>query len=251
FERNVFTHGAAGAVVMNSNGLVIRDNVFAWNSGSRSFGLVLQTATGPVVERNLLVGNGVGTFFDNVIRGHYVGNLVAENWLGLQLYGNSEQTRITGNALVGNTFEATGGAQEGAYRFCMDGRGNYWATAALDGYDLNDDGVLDAPHAASSPLAELARSREGLRLFLESPAARSLDWAEQTFPVFDMDEAEDACPLARPPHFGILAALPPQGQDGAAGNQFLASVASLAAGTGILVLPVGSRRTLRRKGSGR
>ncbi|MEO7986789.1 MAG: NosD domain-containing protein, partial [Gemmatimonadales bacterium] len=38
FERNVFDRSAAGAVVMNSNGLVIRDNVFAWNTGGRSFG---------------------------------------------------------------------------------------------------------------------------------------------------------------------------------------------------------------------
>ncbi len=248
FEHNVFTHGAAGAVVMNSNGLVIRDNVFAWNSGSRSFGLVLQTATAPIVERNLFVGNGIGTFFDNVIQGHYVGNLVAENWLGLQLYGNSEQTRVTGNALMGNTFEATGGAQEGAYRFCVDGQGNYWAGAALDGYDLNGDGVLDEPYSASSPLAELARSREGLRLFLGSPAARTLDWAERTFPVFDMDEAEDACPLARPPDIAILGALPSRTTEHAAGNQFVAAAASVAAGIGILLVPVRSRRTSRGKG---
>ena len=39
FEHNVFHHSAAGAVAMNSNGLSIRDNVFAWNAGSRSFGL--------------------------------------------------------------------------------------------------------------------------------------------------------------------------------------------------------------------
>ena len=246
FERNVFTHGAAGAVVMNSNGLIVRDNVFAWNSGSRSFGLVLQTATGPAVERNLFVGNGIGTFFDNVIRGRYVGNLVAENWLALQLYGNSEQTEITGNTIVGNTFEATGGAQDGAYIFCAGGRGNYWAGAALEGYDLDGNGVLDEPHAASSPLAELARSREGLRLFLGSPAARTLEWAERTFPVFDVDEAEDACPLARPSELRILAALPPHGSQRGAGTQYVTSAASLAAGLGILLLPT-RRRTHRRK----
>ncbi|HSB53303.1 MAG TPA: right-handed parallel beta-helix repeat-containing protein, partial [Gemmatimonadales bacterium] len=61
FERNIFTRSAAGAVVMNSNGLVIEDNVFAWNAGSRSFGLVLQTATEPTVTGNVFAGNGIGT----------------------------------------------------------------------------------------------------------------------------------------------------------------------------------------------
>lgn len=250
FERNVFTHGAAGAVVMNSSGLVIRDNVFAWNSGSRSFGLILQTATAPLVERNLFVGNGIGTFFDNVIRGRYLDNLVAENWLGLQLYGNSEQTEITGNAIVGNTFEVTGGAQEGAYTFCAGGRGNYWEGATLAGYDLDGDGVLDEPYAASSPLVGLAQSREGLRLFLGSPAARTLEWAEHTFPVFDVDQAEDSCPAARPSDFGMLAALPNRSDEGGTATQYVAAAGSLVAGLGILLAPTRSRR-MRRKGLSR
>ena len=250
FEGNVFTHGAAGAVVMNSSGLIIRDNVFAWNSGSRSFGLILQTATAPLVERNLFVGNGIGTFFDNVIRGRYLDNLVAENWLGLQLFGNSEQTAITGNAIVGNTFEVTGGAKEGAYIFCADGSGNYWGGAALAGYDLDGDGVLDEPYAASSPLVDLAQSREGLRLFLGSPAARTLEWAEHTFPVFDVDQAEDACPAARSADFRMIATLPNRSDESGTGTQYAAAAGSLLAGLGILVVPLW-RRVPRRKGEQR
>ena len=246
FERNVFTHGAAGAVVMNSSGLIIRDNVFAWNSGSRSFGLILQTATAPLVERNLFVGNGIGTFFDNVIRGRHLGNLVAENWLGLQLYGNSEQTEILGNTILGNTFEVTGGAQEGAYIFCAGERGNYWAGAALGGYDLDGNGVLDEPYAASSPLVDLAQSREGLRLFLGSPAARTLEWAERTFPVFDVYQAEDSCPAARPSRFGMLANLPSKGLERGSATQYAAAGGSLVAGLGILLAPLRWRRARRR-----
>jgi len=242
FERNVFHHSAAGAVVMNSNGLSIRDNVFAWNAGSRSFGLVLQTATEPIVQGNLFVGNGVGTFFDNVIRGQYVGNLISENWLGLQLFSNSEQTEITGNAIVGNTFDVSGGAAPGAYIFCAGKRGNYWSKAMVGGYDLDGDGVLDEAFAASSPLAELARTREGLRVFLGSPAARVLDWAERTFPVFQLDQAEDACPTARPPEIGAMVSLPPAGSDVGGASQYAAALGSIAAGLGLLVVPVWRRR---------
>jgi nitrous oxidase accessory protein len=248
FRRNVFHHSAAGAVVMNSNGLTIRDNVFAWNAGSRSFGLVIQTATGPIIQGNLFVGNGIGTFFDNVIRGRYTGNLVAENWLGLQLFGNSEQTEVTDNAIVGNTFDVAGGAAPGAYIFCAGRRGNYWSKAMARGYDLNGDGVLDQPFAASSPLAELARTREGLRLFLGSPAAQALDWAEQTFPVFELDQAEDACPTARPPRFGVLTALPPAGSRGGGATQYATALGSITAGLGLLIVPLWRRRAIRPQG---
>jgi nitrous oxidase accessory protein len=241
FEHNVFTDNAAGAVIMNSRGVAITDNVFAWNAGSRSYGLVLQTATEPTVQGNTFVGNGIGAFFDNVIRGTFSDNLVAANWLGLELFANSEQTVVTGNALIGNTFDASGGGGADAYTLCREGRGNYWS-AARDGYDLDGDGVLDTPHDASSPLAELALSRESLRPLLESPAARVLGWAERTFPVFAMAAAVDSCPRARPPRFTALRELPaaPAAQLGGTGPQRAASTLLLAGAT--VALLVGRRR---------
>lgn len=209
FERNVFTDNAAGAVIMNSRHVQVSGNVFAWNAGSRSYGLVLQTATDPVVRGNTFVGNGVGVFFDNVIRGDFADNLVAANWLGLELFANSENTAVTGNALVGNTFDASGGGAPGAYSFCRAGKGNYWSRAARDGYDLDGDGILDTPHGASSPLADLALTHENLRPLLESPAAHALDWAERTFPVFAGAGAVDSCALAHPPQLSATRALPP------------------------------------------
>lgn len=246
FERNRFTRSAAGAVAMNSNGLVIENNVFAWNAGSRSFGLVLQTATDPTITGNVFAGNGIGSFFDNVIHGRYTGNVVAENWLGLQLFTNSEATVISGNTLVGNTFDAAGGSTPGAYTFCEEGRGNYWAaatgTGGGGGYDLDGDGVLDRPWGASSPMAELARAREGLRLFLGSPAAQALGWAERTFPVFDVDQAEDSCPLARPPALTVAEVPSAEEKTGTAG-QYAAAALSLGAGISLLGRPRRARST--------
>ncbi len=241
FEHNVFTDNAAGAVIMNSRNVTISDNVFAWNAGSRSYGLVLQTATEPTVRGNTFVGNGIGAFFDNVIRGTFSDNLVAANWLGLELFANSEHTTVTGNALIGNTFDASGGGAAGAYTLCREGHGNYWS-ATRDSYDLDGDGVLDTPHAASSPLAELALNRESLRPLLESPAAHTLGWAERTFPVFATAAAVDSCPRALPPRFAALRELPaaPAAQLGGAGTQRATSALLFAGAT--LVLVIGRRR---------
>jgi len=248
FARNVFTDNAAGAVLMNSNGVRVTDNVFAWNSGSRSYGLVLQTATNPTVLGNSFVGNGIGVFFDNVVAGDFQRNVVAGNWLGLELFANSERTRITGNTLLGNTFDAVGGRAAGAYELCVDGRGNYWAAATGAGAgrsaDLDGDGVLDAPYAASSPLAELAMQRGGLRLFLGSPAARTLDWAERTFPVFDLAQVIDSCPLAAAPTAPALARLPasPSGAEGGSMGQTAVATVVLVVGS-LFFLLVRRRRS--------
>jgi nitrous oxidase accessory protein len=249
FDRNVFSDNAAGAVIMFSRGLVVTDNVFAWNAGSRAYGLVLQNATEPLVRGNTFVGNAIGVFFDNAIRGQFVDNVVAGNWTGLQLFANSEATRITGNSLVGNQFDATGGgggggggAGEDLYRLCVDGRGNYWGAAAEGGYDLDGDGVLDVPYKASSPLAELALTRGGLRLFLASPAAQALEWAERSVPVFAVAGAVDSCPLVAPPAQASLAGMPvaPAGRTGGRGGQQAAG--ALVSGAGLAVLVVMRRR---------
>lgn len=237
FERNVFSDNAAGAVIMFSRGLVVSDNVFAWNAGARSYGLVLQQATDPTVTGNLLVGNGIGVFFDNVIRGTFTDNLVAGNWLGLQLFSNSEANRITGNAIFANTFAATGGADTAAYRLCVNGRGNYWGGGVTDGYDLAGDGVLDRPHAASSPLAELALTHGGLRLWLNSPAARTLAWAERTFPVFAVNGAIDRCPLAVSPQPVMVSRLPaaPVSESGTRAGQSAAASITLLFGLAFFI----------------
>jgi nitrous oxidase accessory protein len=248
FEGNVFTDNAAGAVIMNSRNVTVSGNVFAWNAGSRSYGLVLQTATDPVVRGNSFVGNGVGVFFDNVINGRFTDNLVASNWLGLELFANSEGTVVTGNALMGNTFDLSGGGAPDAYALCREGRGNYWSKAARDGYDLDGDGTLDAPHAASSPLAELALTHDNLRPLLDSPAARALEWAERTFPAFATAGAVDSCPLARPPRLAALGSLPPApaARLGGTGPQAIAG-AALFLGAGVVLAGFRGRRNPARE----
>jgi nitrous oxidase accessory protein len=228
---------------MNSRGVTVTGNVFAWNAGSRSYGLLLQTATSPLVTGNAFVGNGVGVFFDNVIAGKFEGNLVAANWLGLELFANSERTDVVGNAVTGNTFDVSGGGATGAYTLCREGQGNFWSAAARDGFDLDGNGTLDVPYAASSPLAELALTHEQIRPLLDSPAARALGWAERTFPAFATAGAVDSCPLAHAPRIVAQAAMPaaPAARLGGTGAQ-TATGAGLIISGGVVLLGFRLRR---------
>jgi nitrous oxidase accessory protein len=195
FEDNRFIESAAGSSIMNSRDVVARRNVFAFNRGVESYGLLQQTTERTVLERNAFVGNGVGLFLDGAVDGRVSGNLIAHNFVGLELFGSSTGNTITGNTIAANTYAATGGAAD--TRFCADGRGNRWS--GDDGWDLDGDGVHDLPYGPASPLTEVSRERPALRLFLTSPAATVLGWAERTFPVFALEVVIDPCPLARSP----------------------------------------------------
>jgi nitrous oxidase accessory protein len=192
FEGNRFTSCTAGSSIMNSRDVVARDNVFAWNHGVAAYGLLLQSVQGTVLERNAFVGNGTGLYVDGAVDGVLRDNLVAGNFIGLQLFPSSRGNRITGNHVTGNTYPATGGAADS--RFCVDGRGNRWDGDG--GWDLDRDGVQDVPYSPATPLTEVSRERPALRLFLASPAAAVLGWAERVLPVFQLQAVVDSCPLA-------------------------------------------------------
>jgi nitrous oxidase accessory protein len=231
FEGNRFTHCTAGSSIMNSRDVVARDNVFAWNRGVAASGLLLQSVQGTVLEGNAFVGNATGLYVDGAVGGVLRDNLVADNFVGLQLFPSSRGNRITGNHLVRNSYAATGSAADS--RLCVDGRGNRWDDDR--GWDLDRDGVHDAPYSPATPLTEVSRERPALRLFLHSPAAAVLAWAERTLPVFTLQAVVDSCPLAAtdaavPP----LPALPPVGAGPpragrlAAGSLVLLGLAGLA-----------------------
>lgn len=230
FEDNRFTESAAGSSIMNSRDVVARRNVFAWNRGVESFGLLQQTTERTVLEHNVFVGNGVGLFLDGAVDGLVRDNLIAQNFVGLQLFASATGNRISGNAIMDNTYAATGGAADS--RFCVDGRGNYWS--GDDGWDLDGDGVRDVPYGPGSPLTEVSRERPALRLFLSSPAATVLSWAERTFPVFEIEAVTDSCPLATPA-VGVPPMVAPAPPAPAARRAAFASAASVL-GLGFLVL---------------
>jgi nitrous oxidase accessory protein len=236
FEANAFTYSAAGSSIMNSRGVVARGNLFAFHRGVGGYGLLQQTTEGTVLERNRFVGNAVGLFLDGAADAVIRDNLVADNHVGLQLFPSTVRATITGNAIVANSLTAAGAAPDS--RFCAGERGNYWSDD--DGWDLDRDGVHDVAYEAVSPLTVLSQHRPALRLFLASPAATVLAWAERALPVFDVTGVRDACPLARLPD-----GVPTLGADlpaaaRRAGEAY--AVAGAALGAGLLLAGLGTRR---------
>jgi nitrous oxidase accessory protein len=197
FAGNVFRRNEAGAAIMLSRALDVRRNRFVENVGHRAYGLLLQTADDSRIEGNVVAGNTVGLFLDNANRNAIRGNVVAGNFLGVHLYASAEGNEFGGNAFAANEHDLLNDRGRDANEWAPGGRGNWWDENPA--WDLDGDGIADAPHRISDPWASLSRRAPSAVLFTRSPALDAIALAEKLFPAFQGDAPVDAAPLAAAP----------------------------------------------------
>lgn len=197
FARNRFSHNAAGAAIMFSKRILLSENVFAEHVGYRAYGILLQTASDVVAERNRIEGNLTGLFLDGATNNTFRANVIAGNGVGIDLLASAEQNTFVSNVIVSNRTSVRNVLGTGENTWARDGRGNYWGDR--DVFDLDGNGIGDRPYTAGDPFASLAAGRPVLELFVGTPAAAALSWAERAFPVFDIPRVVDPAPLVRPP----------------------------------------------------
>jgi nitrous oxidase accessory protein len=235
FERNVFAENAAGAAIMFSKRIVLRENTFTRHVGYRAYGVLLQTAEQVQVERNTITGNLTGVFLDGAVADVFRGNVITGNGVGIDLLASAEGNTFTGNVIAENrqAVRKVLGTSENAWS--EHGRGNYWGDPTV--FDLDGDGIGDRPYRVGDPFLGLAAERPALELFAGTLAARALSWADEALPVFSLARAEDPHPLAR--HPAPVAGGEPSHRIGAsAGPAFISFLLG-----GLLVLAVRFRTT--------
>ena len=196
FEGNVFRDNAAGAALMNSQGIVLRRNRFLANQGHRSYGILLQTVDGTTLEENRITGNTVGVFFESGHANRLVGNTIANNHIGIHASDSSDGNEFAGNRFLGNlhTVETTGGNLTS--RWAIDGRGNYWDGAVT--LDLDRDGVADLPHRELDVFGTLRRDFPVIGLLAGSPGERLLRFVHARIALPGLPGVVDPSPLVQP-----------------------------------------------------
>ena len=197
FERNVFAENAAGAAIMFSKRIVLRENRFSRHVGYRAYGVLLQTAEQVQVERNIITGNLTGVFLDGAVADVFRDNVISGNGVGIDLLASAEGNTFTGNVIADNRVAVRKvlGTSENAWS--ERGRGNYWGDPSV--FDLDGDGIGDRPYRVGDPFLGLAAERPALDIFSGTLAARALAWADEALPVFSLARAEDPHPLVRRP----------------------------------------------------
>lgn len=223
FEGNVFYNNVAGAAIMYSQRIELRRNSFVHNRGFSSFGILFQDCRECVAEENLIANNATGIFLealrDSVIRR----NIIAENDVAAQVFSSSERNLFTENNFIGNISPLRMIGKSTSTAWSGDSGGNYWSDYA--GYDLDGDSFGDVPHRIQNIFEYLEGNYPRMRIYLDSPAARSVVAAEQAFPIIEGSNQFDRRPLMRPVEIGPPPAVPKDGHRSSA--LFAVSLAAL------------------------
>jgi nitrous oxidase accessory protein len=187
-EGNRLHENLLGAALMYSDRLVLRCNrIERHREGATAYGLLLKDIDNVLVENNILLGNRVGIYADNIPVGRdnravIRGNLIAGNEAAMALQ-SMVRLQFTDNQLVDNLVpvRTEGGDLSSSNRWSVDGRGNYWDD--YPGFDRDGDGVGDLPYRFEAIMEQLVRQRPAARAFLYTPAHLALESAARMFPV--------------------------------------------------------------------
>jgi nitrous oxidase accessory protein len=190
---NTLTRNTAGVALMFSNRMEMTGNLFIHNRGHRTYGLLLRDCSDSEFLHNRLIDNTIALFLDGSNRNRFAENLFAENGWGVIAYSSSDANRFTRNAFVQNDYQVSLDMRRTRNAFSEDGVGNFWSDARP--YDLDGDGLGDAPHYPVGLFAFVSKQNPDLTVFAGSPAVLALDLAQQSLPALRRTELCDPVPL--------------------------------------------------------
>lgn len=195
FEHNVFTENAAGAALMFSRGIVLRDNTFAASRSHRAYGLLMLAVEDTRVEGNRIQGNTLGLYLENSNRNQLVQNTVTANHVGMRLSDSSSDNLFTENILTGNLHPVETTGSNNASVWSLNSRGNYWDDALV--LDLDGNGVSELPHHEPDLFGGLRRSFPAIGLLSGSPGERLIRFIHRRLALPGLPSITDPYPLAR------------------------------------------------------
>jgi len=194
--ENRFTRNAAGIAIMFSNHLAVERNAIVHNRGPSTHGMLLRDCSDGEFMDNRLVDNTVALFLDGSNRNRFRRNLIQDNGWGVVVFASCADNVWAENDFIQNDYPVALDMRRTRNRFDDGTRGNYWSEAET--YDLDGDGVGDAPHGPVTAFAFVSKQYPDLAVLAKSPAVAALSVAERVFPSLRPSEAVDSFPLTRP-----------------------------------------------------
>lgn len=179
---NTLQHNATGIVLLNSDQAVVRDNRIFHSIGVTGAGIAIKKTAEVLAQGNEIVHCSIGILSDSPVgeAGRIVirDNRIAHNTAGIQFYGERGGHILNGNSFEKNLFQVVmfgAGDVQG-----NDWRGNYWDD--YEGFDLNRDGVGDAPYELYVYADRIWVETPKARFFGNAPALELLDFLERLAP---------------------------------------------------------------------
>lgn len=193
YERNTFAANDAGVAVMYSNQVAMTGNRFEGNAGAAAYGLLLKEMRDSHLRGNVFARNTSGLYAEGAVRLVAEDNVFERNGWAVRLFSSSEDAVFRRNTFAGNTFDVTTNSRHAQATF----EGNFWDR--YRGYDLDRNGVGDAPFRPVRLFAFLVERVEPALLLQRSLFVELLDAAERLLPSFTPQAFVDRSPALAPP----------------------------------------------------
>ncbi|QJD88014.1 hypothetical protein HH215_06280 [Cohnella herbarum] len=184
-------YNVTGAMIMGVRDAIVSDNSFRKQSENvNSQGLLLFDVQTSLIDSNIVEGNRVGIYMEQSSDNRLINNSVWRNFMGIQFLesGNNEfhNNQFISNVIEAEALESSGNRMEN----------NYWD--AVQGLDLNHDGLSDIPYAINPFYQQLIQKTPAYQLFFQSPSTMFLSnlfmndrdsWATDAFPLMSLPSA--------------------------------------------------------------
>jgi nitrous oxidase accessory protein len=190
---NISLGNHLGYAVMYSKRVTITGNA---SIGDREHGIMLNYTNESIVADNLVRDGATKcVFIYNAHKNRLTGNRFEGCETGVHFTAGSERNVIAGNAFVANRTQVKYVGSRWV-DWSDAGRGNYWSDHAA--FDLNGDGLADAPYRPNDAMDHVLWSHPAAKLLLGSPAVQLVRWAQAAFPALLPGGVVDPHPLMRP-----------------------------------------------------
>lgn len=192
YHYNTFVKNGAGVAVMYGKRIGMSHNLFEYNWGRSSYGLLLKEIYDAEIQSNDFVQNTIGIHIEGASRITYTQNNFQRNGWAVKIAGG-----CLDNAFTKNNF------QSNAMDFVLNGRvnsntfnGNYWSAYA--GYDLNRDQRGDVPFRPVKLFSYIVTRTPESIILLRSLFIDLLNFSEKVSPAFTPAGIIDEQPLMQP-----------------------------------------------------
>ena len=176
YEQNHFHENGSGVAVMYTKNIRMVNNIFEFNWGGASYGLLLKEISRSVITGNTFIRNTTGIVLEESSDIHIYNNIFRSNGTGLRLSSSSTEDTITTNNFIGNTFDVTSNGSINTNYFSR----NFWDK--YRGYDLDKNKVGDVPYRPVSLFSMLMEQIPNSVMLLRSVVSDILDQVEKVFP---------------------------------------------------------------------
>lgn len=192
-EDNISVGNHLGFAVMYSDDVRIVGNL---SQDDRDHGIMLNYANDSVVEGNVVLRTeDKCLFIYNAHKNRIEANRFERCGIGIHFTAGSERNTISGNAFMGNRTQVKYVGTRWV-EWSERGRGNYWSD--FQAFDLNGDGIADAPYRPNDAMDQILWSQPAARLLLGSPAVQLVRWSQAAFPALLPGGVIDSAALMAP-----------------------------------------------------